>query len=302
MTNKNILITGGSGLLGRALTKALLSRGYTVNHLSRSPGKDPHVKTFLWDVDNGLLDEHCIDGVDTIIHLAGAGIADKRWTENRKREIVESRTKSIRLIYQLMENKAHRVHTVISASGIGYYSDRGEELLTENSPPAHDFIGNCCIEWEKAVDEGKKFDLRIVKFRTGVVLTTEGGALPQLALPVKIGIGSALGNGRQWIPWIHHQDTIAMYLFALEEETLNGVFNMAAPSPVTNKQLTQALAMQLHRPLWAPRVPEFLIKVLFGQLATLVLGSTKTSADKILAAGFNFKYPDVASALKQIYG
>ncbi|MGY4539930.1 uncharacterized protein (TIGR01777 family) [Mucilaginibacter sp. UYNi724] len=299
---KNILITGGSGLLGRELTKALLALGHTVNHLSRSPGKDLHVKTFLWDVAKGQIDPHCIDGVDTIIHLAGAGIADKRWTDERKREIVESRTKSIGLIYGLMKDKAHKVNTVISASGINYYGNRGENLLTEDSAPAKDFIGDCCVAWEKAVDAGKAFDLRIVKYRTGVVLTTEGGALPQLAMPVKLAVGSPLGAGGQWVPWIHHRDAIDMYLYGLDDEQLTGVYNMVAPLPVTNKEMTVAVAKQLHRPLWAPNVPALLIKILFGQMASLVLGSTKASAQKIEDAGFKFKYPDVASALKEIYG
>jgi len=300
---KNILITGGSGLLGRQLSQALLALGHTVSHLSRSPGKDIHVKTFLWDVRKGQIDTHCIDGVDTIIHLAGAGIADKRWTEKRKREIVESRTKSISLIYGLMKEKAHKVHTVISASGINYYgSNRGNELLTETTTPHHDFIGNCCIEWEKAVDEGKQFDIRILKFRTGVVLTKDGGALPKLAMPVKLAVGSPLGTGQQWVPWIHHQDTIDMYLYGLNNKQLSGVYNMCAPLPVTNMQLTQAVAKQLRRPLWAPHVPAFLIKLLFGEMAGLVLGSTKASAQKIEATGFKFKYPDIASALKEIYG
>jgi uncharacterized protein (TIGR01777 family) len=299
---KNILITGGSGLLGRELTKELLKQGHTVSHLSRGHGKDPHVKTFLWDVNAGKIDPHCIDGVDTIIHLAGAGIADKRWTDDRKREIVESRTKSIGLIYGLMKDKAHKVHTVISASGINYYGSRGNEVLTEDSTPANDFIGNCCVAWEKAVDEGKQFELRILKFRTGVVLTTEGGALPQLALPVKLAIGSPLGTGSQWVPWIHHQDAINMYLTGLDDEQLAGVYNMVAPLPVTNKQMTVAVAQQLRRPLWAPNVPSFVIKLLFGEMAGLVLGSTKASAQKIEDAGFTFKYPDITSALKEIYG
>ncbi|MEO7214784.1 TIGR01777 family oxidoreductase [Mucilaginibacter sp.] len=299
---KNILITGGSGLLGKQLTEELLSKGHTVNHLSRTKGKNPKVKTFLWDVDKGQIDEHCIDGIDTIIHLAGAAIADKRWTAERKREIVESRTKSIALVYGLMKAKANRVHTVISASGVGYYSDRGDVLLTEDSEPAHDFIGTCCIDWEKAVDEGKELGLRVLKFRTGVVLSTDGGALPQLAMPIKFGIGSALGTGKQWIPWIHHRDVVDMYMLGLNNEKLSGVYNMAAPIPVTNAELTKAVARQLKRPLWAPKVPAFAIKLLFGQLATLVLGSTKTSAQKIIDAGFEFKYPDIASALQEIYG
>jgi hypothetical protein len=273
-----------------------------VRHLSRSPKKDPHVKTFLWNVDKGTIDGHCIDGVDTIIHLAGAGIADKRWTDKRKKEILESRTRSIGLIYDLMRLKAHKVHTVISASGTGYYSHRGDVVLTEDSFPAHDFIGTCCIDWEKAVDAGKEFDLRILKFRTGVVLTTKGGALPQLALPVKFGVGSPLGTGKQWVPWIHHKDVIDMYMFGLNSDTLAGVYIMAAPSPVTNKELTEAVAKQLHRRLWAPNVPAFFIKLLFGQMRSLVLSSTRTSSEKIENAGYQFKYPDIASALKEIYG
>ncbi|TSD67852.1 TIGR01777 family protein [Inquilinus sp. KBS0705] len=300
--SKNILITGGSGVLGKQLTRELLSQGYTVSHLSRHAGKTPKVKTFLWDIDKGHIDAACIDGVDTIVHLAGAGIADKRWTEERKKLILDSRTKSIALLYDLIKNRANKVKTVVSASGIGYYSNRGDELLTEDSLPSHDFLGTCCILWEKAVDEGQALGLRVVKFRTGVVLTTDGGALPQLALPVKLGVGSPLGNGKQWISWIHHQDVVDMYLLGIANERLNGAYNMSAPQPVTNEQLTKAVAMQLHRPLWAPNVPAFVIKLLFGQLATLVLGSTKTSAQKIEHAGFKFKYPDIASALKEIYG
>ena len=300
--SKNILITGGTGLLGTQLTQELLTQGHTVSHLSRSKGKNPKVHTFIWDVEKGLIDEHCLDGVDTIIHLAGTGIADKRWTDQRKREIVETRTKSIGLIYGLMRKRANRVRSVISASGIGYYSNRGEELLTEDSQPAHDFIGTCCIDWENAVDEGKELGLRILKFRTGVVLSKDGGALPQLALPVKLGIGSPLGNGKQWIPWIHPRDVMDMYLLGVAHEDLTGVFNMAAPYPVTNEQLTRAVAKQLHRPLWAPKVPAFILKILMGEMALLALGSTKTSAQKIIDAGFTFTYPDIATALQEIYG
>ncbi|TFF37561.1 TIGR01777 family oxidoreductase [Mucilaginibacter psychrotolerans] len=300
--NKNILITGGTGLLGTQLTEELLAQGHIVSHLSRSKGKNPKVHTFIWDVDKGQIDEHCIDGVDTIIHLAGTGIADKRWTDQRKREILESRTKSIGLIYGLMRNRANRVRSVISASGVGYYSNRGEELLTEDSPPANDFIGTCCVDWENAVDEGKELGLRVLKFRTGVVLSKDGGALPQLALPVKLGVGSPLGTGKQWVSWIHPRDVMDMYLLGVADENLTGVFNMAAPYPVTNEQLTRAIAKQLHRPLWAPKVPAFILKLLMGEMALLALGSTKTSVKKIMDVGFTFTYPDITSALQEIYG
>ncbi|MEO8884521.1 MAG: TIGR01777 family oxidoreductase [Mucilaginibacter sp.] len=299
--SRHILLTGGTGLLGKQLTNALLSKGYTVSHLSRAEGSDGRVKTYLWDIHKGIIDEHCIDGVDTIIHLAGAGIADKRWTNERKKEIIESRTKSIELIYQLLKTKPHKVNTIISASATGYYSNRGDELMTEDSPPAHDFLGTCCIKWEKAVDEGEKLGLRVLKFRTGVVLDINGGALPQLALPIKLGIGSPLGNGKAWVPWIHHEDVVGMYLFGIEQVDLKGIYNMVAPNPVTNKQLTQAVAKQLHRPLWAPNVPAFALKLLFGEMSLVVLGSTKVSAQKIEDAGFKFKFAEIEEALNNIY-
>lgn len=298
----NILITGGSGLLGRQLTRALLGKGYTVSHLSRKPGNNPQVKTYVWDVHKGIIDKHCIDGIDTIVHLAGAGIADKRWTESRKKELINSRTESIRLIYNLLKKKEHQVTSVISASGIGYYSNRGDELMTETSPPLNDFISRCCIEWENAVDEGGQLGLRTLKFRTGVVLDKDGGALPQLTRPVKLYVGSPIGNGKQWIPWIHWFDVLNMYLFGIENKELSGVYNMAAPNPVTNKQLTQAIAKQLHKPLWAPNVPAFLLKLMLGEMSTIVLSGTKVSSQKIQDAGFIFKFTEVATALNEIYG
>lgn len=299
--NKHILLTGGTGLIGSRLTQQLLNKGYQVSHLSRSPGKSPQVKTYLWDVDKGVIDEHCIDDIDIVVHLAGAGIADERWTDKRKKELIDSRTKSIGLIYDLLSVKKHKVNSIISASAIGYYSDRGDELMTETSSPSSDFMAKCCIEWEDAVDKGKQFGLRIVKFRTGVVLDN-GGALAKMAIPVKLYVGSPLGNGKQWVPWIHWQDVIDMYLYGIENAKLEGVYNMVAPNPVTNKQLTQAIAKQLHKPLWLPKVPAFLLKLLLGEMSTVVLGSTKVSAQKIEDAGFNFKYTDITSALKEIYG
>lgn len=300
-TNKHILLTGGTGLIGSKLTQQLLDRGYKVSHLSRSAGNNPQVKTYLWDVNKGVIDEHCIDGIDIVVHLAGAGIADERWTDKRKKELIDSRTKSIGLIYDLLSAKKHKVNSIISASAIGYYSDRGDELMTETSSPSNDFMAKCCIEWEDAVDKGKRSGLRIVKFRTGIVLDN-GGALAKMAMPVKLYAGSPLGNGKQWIPWIHWQDVIDMYLYGIENTKLEGAYNMVAPNPVTNKQLTQAVARQLHKPLWLPNVPAFFLKLLLGEMSTIVLGSTKVSAQKIEDAGFNFKYTDITSALKEIYG
>jgi len=302
MPKHHVLITGATGLIGKPLTEALITKGYQVSHLSRSPGKNPQVKTYLWDVDKGQIDEHCIDGVHTIIHLAGAGIADKRWTEKRKQLLVNSRTQSIRLIYQLLQNRPHEVKNIISASATGYYSNRGDELLTEHSQPLHDFLGTCCIAWEKAVDEGVSLNLNITKFRTGVVLSTKGGALPPISLPVKFALGAALGNGKQYIPWIHWQDAVNLYLHAMEGHLPPDVYNMVAPVPVTNKQLTQAVARQLRKPLWAPNVPAFLLKLMLGEMSLVVLGSTRVSAEKVQDAGYKFKFENISEALGNIYG
>jgi uncharacterized protein (TIGR01777 family) len=299
--NQHVLITGGTGLIGEILTDTLLAEGYQVSHLSRKTGNNPKVKTYLWNIAKNEIDEHCIDGVDIVLHLAGAGIADKRWTDKRKKEIVESRTKSIALIYRAIKSKPNKVNTVISASATGYYSNRGDELLTEESPPNTDFMAECCIEWEKAVDEGEALSLRVLKFRTGVVLQKKGGALPQMALPVKLGVGTPFGTGKQWIPWIHWQDVMNMYLFGIENTNLKGAYNMVAPLPVTNKQFTRALATQLHRPLWPINVPSFIFKLLLGEMSIVILGSTKVSAAKIENTGFIFKYPDLAGALQEIY-
>lgn len=298
---KHILLTGGTGMVGSKLTQLLLNKGHTVSHLSRTPGSNTNVKTYLWNVSAGQIDEQCINGVDAIVHLAGANVAEGRWTDSRKKEIIESRTKSIGLIYQLLKKRGHMVRTVISASATGYYGDRAGELLTEDSGPGSDFLASCCLQWEHAVDVGENLGLRILKLRTGVVLAANGGALSKLTAPIKLGIGSPLGNGKQWIPWIHEQDVINMYVFAIENENLNGVYNMVAPNPVTNKQLTKAVAQELHKPLWLPKVPAFALKLMLGEMSTIVLGSDKVSAQKIEEDGFKFKYPTLMWALKEIY-
>jgi uncharacterized protein (TIGR01777 family) len=298
--SKHILITGGTGLVGKHLTNLLLEKGYTVSHLSRKKSDNPKVKTFLWDVPNGSIDSNCINGVDLIIHLTGAGIADKRWTDERKAEIIHSRTQSIALIYTLLKQYPHQVKKIISASATGYYSERGDELMTEESAPANDFLGKCCVEWEKAVDEGAVLGLQILKFRTGVVLTDEGGALKQLALPIKFGFGTILGSGKQWVPWIHLQDTINLYLFGMENN-LTGVYNMVAPNPATNAKLTITSAIQLNRPLWLPKVPALALKLILGEMSDVVLASTKVSAAKTEQAGFVFKYPTIKEAIREIY-
>jgi uncharacterized protein (TIGR01777 family) len=188
----------------------------------------------------------------------------------------------------------------MSASAIGYYGDRGDKLLEEDSAPGNDFLAQVCIEWEKAADEGKLFGLRVVKLRTGIVFDKADAALAKMAMPVKYGVGAPLGSGKQWVSWIHLEDAIRIYLFALENE-LEGAFNMAAPNPVTNKALTAAIAQVLNRPLWLPNVPRFILKLMLGEMSDAVLGSIKVSSGKIQSSGYTFKFPELADALKNIY-
>ena len=299
---KHILLTGGTGLIGTHLTRALLAKGYEVSHLGRKPGKDSKIKTYLLNTVKGEIDQDCINGVDTIIHLAGAGVVDKRWTDKRKKEIIDSRTKSIGLIYDLLKRKNHLVKSVISASATGYYGNRADEILTEESTAGNDFLAEVCLKWEAAVDEGLDIGLRVLKLRTGIVLNKEGGALPQLANPVKWGVGSPLGTGKQWMPWIHLQDVVNLYIYAVENAGLKGVYNMTTPNPVTNQQLTKAVAKRLNKPFWAPNVPEFVLKLIMGEMRLAVLESDRTSAHKIESTGFKFEFPELQEALKNIYG
>lgn len=302
MKTHHILITGGNGLVGKPLTQALLNQGHQVSHLSRQPTTIPNVTTYGWDVPTGQIDSHCLNGVDTIIHLAGADIASDPWTPERKAELISSRTESIRLLYQLMQQQAHSIHTIISASGIVYYGDRGNELLSETSSPAADFLADCTRQWEAAVEEGKALNLRVVKFRTGVVLTKDGGALPALAQPVQAGYGAPIGTGSQWVSWIHLQDVVGLYLLAVNDSRLEGVFNQTAPEPVTNRQLVAAIAQQFNKSLWMPATPRFLLKMIMGERSSFVLSSIKALPSTLLQQHYTYQYPAIETALCSIYG
>jgi uncharacterized protein (TIGR01777 family) len=304
MANKTIVITGGTGLIGQRLCKTLLDRGYEVRILSRQPNPsiDKRIRSFAWDVYKNVVDERCFEGADAIIHLAGEAIVDKAWTPARKKAIIDSRTDSVRLIYTSLKNSHNAsVKSVISAAAIGFYSDRGDEILSESSPAGEGFLAESCIAWEKAIDEGEALGLRIVKFRTGIVLDLAGGALPPMALPVKFGFGANLGSSKQWISWIHWEDVVNMYVFAVEHTNLQGTYNMAAPEPITNSTFTQALAKQFKRPLWLPQVPAILLKAVLGERSVAILGSTRVGVSKIQDAGFKFNFPSISSALKNLY-
>ncbi|HEY0057067.1 MAG TPA: TIGR01777 family oxidoreductase [Pedobacter sp.] len=301
--SKTVLITGASGLIGKPLTELLIEKGFKVHQLSRYLDKaNKGSKIFKWDVSKMQIDENCLENVDTIINLAGEGIADKAWTNIRKEEIINSRTGALQLLYNvLINNPNHQVKTFISASAVGYYGDRGDEILTEESEPGKDFLANTCLAWEEAADKIGNLDIKLIKFRKGVVLTANGGALPKMAKPVQLGAGAALGTGKQWVPWIHLEDAINMYLYALENEHLEGIFNMTAPVPVTNAEFTQALAKQFNKPLWLPKVPVLALKIMLGEMSRVVLNSNRTSANKIIRESFIFNFSHLENALSNIY-
>lgn len=299
--NEHILLTGATGMLGKELIKVLLEKGYRVSVLSRKPQNISQVKVFLWNVDQQEIDSSCIIGVDCIIHLAGENIAKEQWSEKRKKEIIDSRVLSARLLFKALSSQPNQVKTFISAAAVGIYGDRGDEILTEDSPAGSGFLAECCLEWENAIDEGKALGLRIVKLRTGVVLGKDDGALPEMSKPIKLFAGAPLGSGRQWIPWIHHRDMTQIYVHALENSSLTGTYNACAPFPATNKTLTKAIAKQLHRPVWPFSVPAKVMDLILGEMSQIVLNSNNTSAQKLLGAGFSFEYTHLEDALSDIY-
>jgi uncharacterized protein (TIGR01777 family) len=295
-----ILITGGSGMIGSRLTSLFQERGYDVVHLERSI-KGTSVRTFLWDVAKGQLDSNAFEGVHAVIHLAGASIGEKRWTAERKKEILDSRIKSTRLLHQELGRNNHQVRTFLCASAVGYYgSECDDELKGEGDPPGMDFLAEVTRAWEAAASDISTLGIRVVRMRTGVVLSPRGGALEPMAKQVRLWVGAPLGNGRQYMSWVHLDDLCAAYIFALENETLHGPYNSVSPEPVTNREFTHALAQVLKKPLFLPNVPAFVLKMLLGEMAVLVLGGCKVSSEKLVAAGFVFKHPSLQESLREI--
>jgi len=299
---KTVLISGATGMLGRALTDILCNKGYQIHALVRKELRDTEqIKYFQWNVEEGIIDSRCIENVDAIIHLAGMNIGKKPWSKRVRQQILKSRTDSINIIYKLLTALSHQVRTVISSSGTGYYGDRGDKLMTEDQLPSDNFLGQTCLAWEQAVALGSKYGLRCVYLRGGIILDKDQGALPILTKPFRFGFSPTFGNGKQWMPWIHIQDAVNMYCFALENEGLHGAYNMVAPENTTNRQFSRYLAEQLHAPKWLPPIPAFLLRTVIGQMSTMMLYSTKVSAERIINAGFRFQHPHVKEALADLY-
>jgi len=294
-----VLITGGSGLIGYKITKLLLERNIEVVHLTRHRNSRSGVKTYEWNWENGTIDFKCFADVTHIIHLAGAGIAEKAWTTRQKRFLIKSRVHTTRLLFDNI-HALDKLEAFISASGIGYYGARNsDEIFTSESDPHNDFIAKCCIQWEKAADLFTPV-ARVVKLRTGIVLDKENGAIPKMSSSIKMGLGAPLGSGDQYMPWIHINDVANLYIHALTSD-MNGAYNAVSAEHTTNKELTQALAIQLNKKIRLKRIPPFFIKTVYGEMADLFLKGSRVSNQKLLKSGFVFEYPDLKGALKNIF-
>ncbi len=298
---ETILITGASGLIGSHLTSLLKDKGYRVIHLSRKAGSRNGIVTFVWDLKKRMIDDDAVKQADHIIHLAGAGIADERWNDARKKEVIDSRTKSSELLFESIKRCNQHLKTFVAASAIGYYGAiTNEKIHTETDLPATDFMGTTCKLWEESVDPIAQLGARTVKIRVGIVLAADGGALEKMMAPVRFGVGSPLGTGKQYMPWIHMDDMCGIFIKAIEDKQMHGIYNGVAPQHINNKELMQAIAKVMHRPFFFPNVPSVVLKVIFGEMAEMFLEGSRVSDEKILKAGYLFKHPGLNEALQNL--
>ena len=295
---KKIIITGGTGLVGKRLTILLKEKGYEVNILCRNP-KQPN--EYKWNIEANFIDEKVFENAIAIIHLAGAGVADKRWTDERKQEIIDSRVKSTQLLFQYLAEGKHQIQSFISASAVGFYGDRKNELLTEASSNGTGFLAEVCQLWENEVEKIASITIAVSKIRIGIVLSKDGGALPKLDFPIRFGIGAYIGNGKQFVPWIHIDDLCQIFYHLFEHKNQNSTYNACAPDVKTNKEMSKTIAHVLHRPFIPFPAPEFVLKTVMGEMATMLLMSNNCTSKKIQQTGFVFQFPTLEKALENIY-
>jgi len=295
---KNILITGGSGLIGKKITEQLERENYKVAWLSRSADHGGQ-KVFLWDIKKKSIDPEAMKWADGVIHLAGAGVADKRWTKERKQIIINSRTESTELLFDAARLEEDKPKVIVSASAVNYYGlDNGDTLISEEDAPGEDFLAEVVKKWEKEVMRFETLHIRTVRLRIGIVLSLEGGALPELLKPP---VAAPLGDGKQFMSWIHLSDLARMFRHALFTEQVQGAYNASAPKPVTNRELSEKAAKLKGKPFINVGVPAFGLKLFLGEMAEMVLGGNKLSSSKIQSSGFKFRYNDIDDALGQLF-
>lgn len=294
-----VLITGGSGLIGTAITRLLLNKGHDVVHLSRNPDKEALVKQYHWDIDRQELDSQCLEDTDAIINLAGATL-NHRWTPEYKNIILRSRVDGTRLLFNTLREKDHKVRVLVSASASGYYPSNFDKKFSEEDAPGNDFMSLICQKWESEAQNIESLGIRTVRGRIGIVLSDEDGALPAMTRPVRFGIGAPLGNGNQFMSWIHIDDLARIFIFALENDAMYGPYNFVGPQTLTNRELTKAIAGVLERPLLLPPVPAFALKLVLGEMAEIVLRSNSLDQGKLRNAGFSCEFSEIDYALSDL--
>ena len=294
---EKVLITGGSGLIGRRLSFLLKSRGYEVRILSRSNNPKNNYKTFVWNVSEQYINDSAFEGLTHIIHLAGAGIADKRWSEKRKKEIIASRVASTNLLYNTVKRLKTPLDSFISASATGYYGAiTSETIFEEKDKPAKDFLGKVCSLWEDSIFQFNEIKIRTVALRTGIVLSKDGGALKKMKTPVI----TSLGNGKQYMPWIHIDDLCELYIKAIEDQEFKGAFNAVSSEHISNLSFSKKISKIFNHPFLAIGAPSFILQIVFGEMSTIILNGSRISANKIKQAGFKFKFENLEKALKNL--
>jgi uncharacterized protein (TIGR01777 family) len=295
-----ILITGGSGLVGKDLTKRLILEGHEVRILSRYPKSTDRIKSFFWNVEKQEIDEKAFEDVEHIVHLAGSGIADKRWTIERKKDIIDSRVNSMKLITDTVKRKKIQLKSFVGASAIGIYGmTTSEKIFSETDSGADDFLSSSCTQWENSYKEIQSFSEKTCIIRIGVVLSKDGGVLKRLLPLFQLGLGSAVGSGKQYMPWIFIDDLVAVFYEALFNQKFSGIYNAVSSEHITNQQFSKHLAKNISKPFFLPNVPAFLLKLLFGEMANVLLEGSRVSNQKLIYEGFEFKYSTLSDALKK---
>ncbi len=296
----HVLISGGSGLIGQHLCQVLTKKGYEVSLLSRTPSSQGPFPRYAWNPAEGTIDKAAVKRADYIINLAGAGIADKLWSASRRRELIDSRVQSIALLQKTLEKLNHKPKAFISASAVGFYGNRGDELLTEDAVPGKGFMSEVCQRWEEAAQKVADTGIRTVIFRIGIVLSSKGGTLPKIMQSLPLRVASYFGNGKQWYPWIHIEDMVRLFLFAIENDALNGTFNATAPNPEICKKLVQETVSATGKRAFIVPSPSYSLRMIMGEMADILLAGQRTTAAKIQKVGFQFQFPELSTALQSI--